>query len=84
VHVPKDAPWLEEFLDQFTAFPAGKHDDLVDSSSQALSYMIFSNGQAGLPYTEEQKALEESIVQEQQVFLSPSMYNVYDNTDGFW
>lgn len=84
VHVPKDAPWLEEFLDQFTAFPAGKHDDLVDSSSQALSYMIFSNGQAGLPYTEEQKALEAAIEQEQANFLSPSMYNVYDNTDGFW
>ncbi|MBQ6987399.1 MAG: phage terminase large subunit, partial [Oscillibacter sp.] len=30
VHLPASAPWLEEYLDQWTAFPSGRHDDMVD------------------------------------------------------
>ena len=44
VYLPKGEPWLHEFVDQFTAFPAGKNDDMVDSATQALSYMLFSSG----------------------------------------
>jgi len=36
--------WAEDFIDQFSAFPAGKHDDMVDSATQALSYLIWSAG----------------------------------------
>ena len=28
--------WAEEVIEQFAAFPVGDHDDLVDSSTQAL------------------------------------------------
>lgn len=35
VHVPQEAPWLNELL----AFPNGRHDDQVDSTSQALGYL---------------------------------------------
>ena len=28
--------WAEEVIEEFAAFPAGEHDDLVDSSPQAL------------------------------------------------
>ena len=42
--MPQNAPWAEAFLDQWTAFPAGKHDDMVDSASQALSYLLAANG----------------------------------------
>ena len=49
VYVPQNIPWAEEFLDQWAAFPSGKHDDMVDSSSQALSYLLTANGQ---PFTE--------------------------------
>lgn len=28
VYVPQDAPWLGEYLDQWSAFPAGAHDDM--------------------------------------------------------
>ena len=35
---------MEAFLDQWTAFPAGKHDDMVDSASQALSYLQSASG----------------------------------------
>lgn len=44
VFLPDGEPWVKEFKDQFTAFPSGKHDDMVDSASQALSYLIWSAG----------------------------------------
>jgi predicted phage terminase large subunit-like protein len=84
VYLPYGQLWAESLVEQFTAFPAGKHDDMVDSASQALSYMIFSNGLAELPLSDEARMLQAAEMREQQVFLSPSMYNVYDNTDGFW
>ena len=28
--------WAEEVIEQFASFPTGDHDDLVDSSTQAL------------------------------------------------
>ena len=36
---PKEAPWLAEYLKELAAFPGGKHDDQVDSTSQALEYL---------------------------------------------
>jgi predicted phage terminase large subunit-like protein len=39
VHVPQDAPWLATWLKELLAFPNGRHDDQVDSTSQALDYL---------------------------------------------
>ncbi|MDF2810189.1 MAG: hypothetical protein K0S56_1220 [Microvirga sp.] len=39
VYVPQDAPWLAIWLDELLAFPNGRHDDQVDSTSQALDYL---------------------------------------------
>lgn len=36
VHLPNSAPWLPVFEDELFAFPGGRHDDQVDSVSQAL------------------------------------------------
>ena len=44
VFLPQDAAWVEEYIDQWTVFPNGKHDDMVDATSQALHWMIWSNG----------------------------------------
>ena len=44
VFLPRQSPWVEDFLNQWTAFPAGKHDDMVDSASQALSYLQSASG----------------------------------------
>ncbi|MBP0113868.1 phage terminase large subunit [Bradyrhizobium vignae] len=38
VHLPKDAPWLDDYLLELLAFPHGKHDDQVDSTSQFLKW----------------------------------------------
>ncbi len=39
VYLPESAPWLIAFEDELTTFPAGVHDDQVDSMTQALNYM---------------------------------------------
>jgi predicted phage terminase large subunit-like protein len=38
VALPRGAPWVEEFLAEVCAFPAGKRDDQVDVFTQALNY----------------------------------------------
>ena len=39
VWLPREAPWLAEYLRELTLFPAGRHDDQVDSTAQALAWM---------------------------------------------
>jgi predicted phage terminase large subunit-like protein len=39
VYLPKDAEWVSDFVEEATAFPNGKHDDSVDSMTQALAKM---------------------------------------------
>ena len=50
VHVPESAPWLAEYLHELTSFPAGKHDDQVDSTSQALEWIKLGQKGMGLFY----------------------------------
>lgn len=45
VFLPEGEPWLGAFVDQFTAFPAGKNDDMVDSATQAISYLLNASGE---------------------------------------
>lgn len=39
VFIPREAPWLADYLHEHAMFPKGKFDDQVDSTSQALSYI---------------------------------------------
>lgn len=39
VHLPTSAKWLDEYVHELTTFPRGKHDDQVDSTSQALEWI---------------------------------------------
>ena len=39
VHLPRDAPWLATYMEELLAFPNGRHDDQVDSTSQALYWL---------------------------------------------
>ena len=36
VFLPDQAPWLDDYIREITGFPGSKHDDQVDSTSQAL------------------------------------------------
>lgn len=38
VHLPKAAPWLDDFLHELLAFPQSRHDDQIDSVSQFLNW----------------------------------------------
>ena len=40
VFFPNDAPWLSDLENELFAFPNGRHDDQVDSISQALAHEI--------------------------------------------
>ena len=46
VYLPEGAPWLVDFVEEFANFPLGKHDDIVDSSTQALLEMAGSTAMA--------------------------------------
>jgi predicted phage terminase large subunit-like protein len=37
VHLPRDAHWLKEYVNELTTFPASRYSDQVDSTVQALA-----------------------------------------------
>jgi hypothetical protein len=39
VLLKKDAPWLEELLDEVTHFPLAPTDDQMDTATQALAWL---------------------------------------------
>jgi predicted phage terminase large subunit-like protein len=39
VHLPRAAPWLDEYLSELMLFPRARYDDQVDSTSQALCWL---------------------------------------------
>ena len=46
--LPKSAPWLDEFLIEYLAFPGGKHDDQMDALSQFLNWRTTAEEQGYL------------------------------------
>lgn len=38
-YLPRNAPWREDFVEEFAAFPTGRYDDYVDTLSQAAADM---------------------------------------------
>jgi predicted phage terminase large subunit-like protein len=39
VLLPEGAPWLADFIEEISSFPAAPHDDQVDALSQALNFV---------------------------------------------
>jgi predicted phage terminase large subunit-like protein len=57
VVLPKDAPWLLDYVNELTSFPKAKYDDQVDSTSQALAWIkcgIWGNGMGLFLYFKQQ------------------------------
>lgn len=48
VHLPQSAPWLDDYLHELCGFPGTKHDDQVDSTSQALHWLREQGDAGGL------------------------------------
>ncbi len=40
VYLPSSAPWLQAYKDQLSSFPYAANDDMVDATSQGLSWML--------------------------------------------
>ncbi len=73
VFLPRGEPWAEQLIDQFSAFPAARHDDMVDSATQALSHLIWS---AGEPPQPDGGGREDG--QDEPLLDNERFYNVYD------
>jgi predicted phage terminase large subunit-like protein len=59
VHLPREAPWLADYIREITTFPFASNDDQADSTSQALAW--FNQAPARHPvfdYYDREKALE--------------------------
>lgn len=48
VYLPEGIPWGQDYVDTMASFPYGDHDDDVDSTTQALNYLMRSGGGMGL------------------------------------
>ena len=48
VFIPREAPWLAEYLHELTVFPHGKHDDQADSTAQFLDWFKQASQEIGL------------------------------------
>jgi len=46
--LPREAPWLSDYLRELTAFPHSKHDDQIDSTSQALAWFNPRQAEPGM------------------------------------
>lgn len=82
VFLPEDSVWVEEFVDQFAAFPAGLHDDMVDACTQCIGFMLYSTGARYIDSrTENERYADEALESEEQMFLEGGSYDVYGSND---
>lgn len=48
IRLPRQAPWLEVYIHELTSFPASRHKDQVDSTSQALAWIAIEGREPGI------------------------------------
>lgn len=75
VFLPEGEAATEDLMDECAAFPAAAHDDQVDSMSQALNFMLFSNG-----FTEGGAAERTDVRADRELeyFTDGSLYEPYE------
>jgi hypothetical protein len=78
VYLPSGDMGMEEYLKEWSEFPAGKHDDEVDATTQALSRMLYAYG--GTRVIERSES-EEYMEQEKNAFLSAACYDPYGENE---
>src|SRR5215469_6699451 len=71
VHLPDRAAWLGEYLHETAAFPKGKYDDQVDSTSQALDWFKNDSMNQELGLIAFLKKEDERIRNEQRALAVP-------------
>jgi predicted phage terminase large subunit-like protein len=69
VFAPAEADWVQEYLRELLVFPNGKHDDQVDSTSQALAYIgSWLEGRGLFEFTRERALKANPPPDEKQVY----------------
>jgi predicted phage terminase large subunit-like protein len=48
VRLPSHAAWLDAYVLELTTFPQGKFDDQVDSTAQALAWIVIHGVEPGI------------------------------------
>jgi predicted phage terminase large subunit-like protein len=73
VHLPDRAPFLADYKHQLLMFPGGRHDDQVDSTSQALDWYRSKREQVygWLEYCKQQDQLAEPGKPNPTMFMRP-------------
>lgn len=56
VYLPQHADWLDDYRDELCGFPSVRHDDQVDSTSQALAWLRDEGNPGGLWFFMKQQA----------------------------
>lgn len=74
VFLPIGAAWLEDYVREWSEFPAGRHDDQVDASSQALSQLQYAWDRVGNTQNQEAERVESDA---REVLLSMGDYDPY-------
>lgn len=49
IMLPKDAPWVQDFVEQLVGFPSGKFKDMVDATVQGIQYLMDKPSMTGPP-----------------------------------
>ena len=62
VHLPLNHPLLGEFENEYSMFPTGRHDDLLDATEMALAMSMMGSN----PYTDTKQGYEFSNYSKQQ------------------
>jgi predicted phage terminase large subunit-like protein len=76
VHLPEQAHWLADLLHEFLMFPNGRHDDQVDSVSQALEWLAIEGAEpAFLTYMrlEAERSMQAEIPSVRIRHVNPAM-----------
>lgn len=60
---PDICPWINDFINEHKVFPNGKHDDQVDSGTQAVHYLDKNVGR-GMPPKDEQNTFSKTFAKQ--------------------
>jgi len=61
VLLPRKAPWLADYIAELTGFPGSRHNDQVDSTTQALDYLRTTFARENWIYTTNWDEFEQNL-----------------------
>lgn len=70
VLLPRNAPWLDDYIGELVTFPKGKYDDQVDSTSQALDWTREQSSTSGAAWIEDMKRRAREAIEPKMVRMN--------------